>query len=175
MPVRRVGSATGASSGARIVDIGNVRGLNEFRKALKAVGPEWPRALRGVHKVIADKGATAAQGFARGMGGVQAHFAAAIRGTANQREARVGLRAGERGPNVAFWGAKRHTGWFAAGRYHDTALGARQHPPWVGSDWDAAVAGQGPYAINAALAAHLPEFLDDYLDMVIDLASEAFS
>lgn len=73
--------------------------------------------------------------------------------------------------NVAFWGAKKRTGWYAARRY---AHSTRQHPSWVGNTWEAAVAGQGPYAINAALAAELQRFLGLYGQMIDDLAHRAF-
>jgi hypothetical protein len=164
--------ATGSTSGALVVELkdGEIRGLKEFRKALRAMGPEWPKALRAANKRIADKGARLSQGYARGMGGVQAHFAGAIRGSATQRQARVGV-SGRGGANVAFWGAKKRTGWYARSRYSG---GPRQHPEWVGNTWDVAVAGQGPYAINLALATHRESLLDEYLDEIEALAHEAF-
>ena len=160
-------SRTGASSGVEVI------GLKEFRRGLKAVGAEWPKELRRVHKTIADRGAALAQGFASGMGGVQAKAAGAIRGRANQRSARIGVAGGRGSPmaNVAFWGAKRHSGWYAAARYSDSPP---QHPPWVGNSWEPAVFGQGPYAINPALARYLPELLDEYGQMIDRLAADAF-
>lgn len=146
-----------------------VTGLKEFRRALKAMGPEWPKALRDVHEGIADEGAALSRGVASGMGGVQAHFAGRIRGTASQREARVSVGGG--GANVAFWGAKKRTGWYAPGRYHNST---RQHPTWVGNSWEVAEAGQGPYAINPALAAFKPDIWERYFQMVLDLAHNAF-
>ncbi|WCO67874.1 hypothetical protein PO878_03940 [Iamia majanohamensis] len=63
---------------------------------------------------------------------------------------------------VAFWGAKGHSGWYAAKRYRDSA--GRQHPPWIGNSWSVAVRSGGPYVINPMLAARLPEIEDMYLD-----------
>ena len=158
---------SGASSGGKI----EVVGLKEFRKALKAMDPQWPKALRKVHKQIADTGAGLARGVASGMGGVQAHFADALRGTATQTEARISVN-GRGGANVAFWGAKRHTGWYARSQFHDSTP---QHPPWVGSSWEVAVPGEGPYAINPALAAYRPDIWEAYFQMVLDLAHDSFN
>lgn len=157
---------SGSTSGAEL------RGFTEFRKELKALGPEWPKELRKVYKATSDRAANWARAKARAMGGVQEKFAGAIRGYANQRSARVGVNTGPRsGAGPAFWGAKRHTGWYAKGRYHDSTP---QHPPWVGNSWDAAVHGQGPYAINAALADHLDDVVDEFAEMVDDLTHRAF-
>lgn len=151
-----------------------VDGLGDFTRDLRALGPEWPKALRAVHKDIANKGRDWARAKALGMGGVQAKAARAIGGTATAREARVSVSSGARTPyaNAAFWGAKRRTGWYAAERYATSA--GRQHPPWVGNSWDAAVRGQGPYAINAALADHVDEILDYYSAAIDDLTRRAF-
>jgi hypothetical protein len=166
---------SGSTSGALVVSIDGrtVTGLKEFRKALKAIGPEWPKRLRQVHKRIGDRGAELSRGRAAGLGGVQAHAANTIKGSGTQRYARIAV-GGQMGGvgRVAFWGAKRRTGWYAAEQYQGS--GQRQHPPWVGNSWDVAVAGQGPYAINAALAAYLPEAQEEYLRMIDELAREAF-
>lgn len=158
---------SGVSSGATI------RGLPEFRRELRALGPEWPRELRKANKNIAQLGAHYAQVVAHGMGGVQAKAASAIRGYANQREARIGVVPSARVPfaNVAFWGAKRHTGWYERARYNDSP---RQHPEWVGNTWDVAEHGVGPYAINEALAEHIDDILDEYGEAIDRLAARAF-
>lgn len=148
-----------------------VTGIKEFRRELKALGPEWPKELRAVHKHISDTGARDSQAAARGLGGVQRKAASTIKGRANQREARISV-SGMRGlGNVAFWGAKKRTGWYAAERYDDIP---RQHPVWVGNSWDVAVPGQGPYAINNTLARNLKQYLDRYGEMIDRLAAEAF-
>ncbi len=155
------------SSSVRVV------GLDEFRRELRGLGPEWPKALRAAHKEIADRGAGYSRGVATSMGGVQARAAGAIKGYATDKAAKIGIRAGARTKMafVAFWGADQHTGWYANRRY---AGSARQHPAWVGNSWDAAVAGQGPYAINEALARHLSSLLDEYFEAITKLARQAF-
>jgi len=160
-------SVSGLTSGAEII------GLKEFRRALREVGPAWPKELRAVHAQISRRGEALSQSQARGMGGIQAKAASAIRGRANQSEARIAVSPSRSAPmaNVAFWGAKRHTGWYAAPQY---ASGPAQHPPWVGNTWDVAVAGTGPYAINDALARYLPELLDQYLKMLDRLFDRAY-
>jgi hypothetical protein len=147
-----------------------VKGLKEFRRELKGVSSDLPKALRKAQKEIADDVADRARGVAGGMGGVQAKAADAIKGYATQTQASVGFPAGTIAA-VAFWGARRHTGWYAAARY---AGSTPQHPKWVGTGWEPGVAGQGPYAINDALADFLPELDDRYLTMMEDLAAKAF-
>lgn len=152
-----------AAAGAEVV------GLKEFRGDLKAMDSQWPKELRKVHKQIADKATRYARANASGNGGVQAKAAGGIKGRATQSQASVSTGGGI--GNVAFWGAKKHTGWYAAPQY---AEGPAQHPKWIGNTWDVAEFGQGPYAINPALAVHLPELLDDYLDMIDELSHRAF-
>lgn len=157
-------NASGGSSGAEVT------GLREFRAALKALHPQWPRALADVHKKIAEEGAEVSRFTAYGMGGVQRKAADGIRGVGNMRDARVGVSGGI--SNAAFWGAKRRTGWYANPRYR--VSGAPNLPAWVGNSWEPAVAGQGPYAINPALAEYMPRLLDNYGDMIDALAKAAF-
>lgn len=148
-----------------------ITGIKEFRAALKAMGPEWAPKLRDVHEQIARRGAALSRGNAQGMGGVQAKAAGTIKGRGNQRQATIAV-SGQKGlGNVAFWGAKRHTGWYANPRYSD---GKAQHPPWVGNTWEVAEHGQGPYAINEALADNLPDIEEQYLNMIVNLANKAF-
>lgn len=152
-----------------------ITGLKEFRRALRAIGPQSPEALKDAHKRLADKGAEYARAAARSMGGIQARAASAIGGRGDERAARVAVLPSSGGrdkmANVAFWGALRHTGWYAAPRYQESTA---QHPPWVGADWDVAVRGEGPYAINDALADNLDELLDEYGRMLDELVAFAF-
>jgi len=168
-------SRSGASSGGLVVSIddNSIRGIREFRRALKGVGPEWARELRVVHKRIADMVVPHAQARAQAMGGVQAEAAGAIKGKANQREARIGVGPTAAVPfaNVAFWGAKKRTGWYARYRYKDSP--APQHPAWVGNSWDVGEPGGGPYAINPAIADDREEVLAEYLRMIDELAERA--
>jgi hypothetical protein len=170
---------TGRTSGAQVVSALTIEGLPAFRKALKQLGPEWPKELTRAHRDIAKIAERVSQAEARRMGGVHAKAAGAIRGTGNMRNAKVGVkpsrskRAGTAMANVAFWGALKRTGHpnFVSG---GEKSGKRQHPIWVGDTWDAAVAGQGPYAINTALARHMDDIQDAYMAALDRLASAAF-
>lgn len=150
-----------------------VQGMAEFRRALRAMGPEWTRELTKVHRTVALKVAAGAQSRAASMGGVHRRAAPAIKGYANKMNARVGVSPGAktRMANVALWGAKRHTGWYANARYSD---GPAQHPAWVGNTWDVGVPGGGPYAINATVAAMTPTIIADFERMIDELARRAF-
>lgn len=146
-------------------------GTREFARALRKIGPEWPRRLTEAHKNIADEGANQSRMRARGMGGVQAKASSAIRGRATVNGAFVAVGSVPAFAGIAFWGAKRHTGWYAKSRYQGSA---RQHDPWIGSSWEVGVASEGPYAINDALAAYMPYLVEEFGNMIDDLANEAF-
>lgn len=153
-----------------------VQGIKEFRRALKELGPEWPKQLSRAHRDIAKIAERVSQSEARRMGGVQGKAAGAIRGSGNARNAKVSIKPSRSArsdtamANVAFWGAIKRTGDNRAGRRN----GKRQHPIWVGDNWDAAVAGQGPYAINTALARNIDDITDAYLAAIDRLSAAAF-
>lgn len=170
-------AASGASSGANIVDVVSVD-IKQFRKALRAIGPEFPKELAQTHRDVAKIGERVSQAEARRMGGVQAKAAAAIRGRGNQRDARIAIKpsTSKRNPtamaNVAYWGAKRRSGWYAQGRYSGSVT--RQHPEWVGNTWDVADPNGGPYAINTALARNMADIQAAYTAAIGRLVSRAF-
>jgi len=153
-----------------------ITGLREFRKALKAVGPEFPKELTRANRDVAKIAERVSQSQARSMGGIQARAASAIKGSANARSARIQIKPskGKRNPtamaNVAFWGAKKRTGW-----YRTKPEGKAQHPEWVGSGWEVADMNSGPYAINAALARHLDDIVAAHSAALNRLAEAAFS
>lgn len=147
-----------------------VEGLRDLRRQLRAAGPEWPRAMRKGFKAIADEVADRAEANASAMGGVQAKAASKIRGYAGAAEASVGAPSGGIAA-VAFFGATKHTGWYARPRYSDSPP---QHPKWVGNNWEPGVAGQGPYAINEAVAAEVPWILEQFEAVIDDVAGQAF-
>lgn len=144
-----------------------VDGLREFRRELRALTGDstWTRALGQANRTVAADAAVWAQMEALGMGGVWAHFAGAIAGRASATEARLQIT---REANAAFWGAQNRTGWNAGNE------GRPQHPEWVSNSWDVAVAGQGPYALNEALADNVDEIIDLFGDALDDLARQAF-
>ena len=153
-----------------------ITGLREFRKALKAAGPEFPKQLTKANRDVAKIAERVSQSSARSMGGIQARAASAIKGSANARSARIQIKPskGKRNPtamaNVAFWGAKKRTGW-----YRTKPEGKPQHPEWVGNNWEVADLNSGPYAINAALARHLDDIVAAHRAALDRLAEAAFS
>lgn len=153
----------------------NVLGLDEFRRALKAMGPEWSKMLLEVHKQVANRGAEWSRWELAGSGTRQQQMAIGqIKGKATEKAARISVSASGRVPwaLAAVWGAKRRSGWYADIKYKQAT--ASQFQPWVGKSWDVAVAGQGPYGINPALAAHLQDILDFYQKGLDDLTAKAF-
>lgn len=155
-----------------------VEGLRGFRKALKELGPEFPKALKRAHLDVAQIAARVSQAEAGRMGGVQAKAAKAIKGRGTQSGARVGVRASKSArnatamANVAFWGAKKRTGWYAG---LNSPSGKQQHPEWVGNTWDVMDPTQGPYAINRALAAHEADIFAAFDAALERLIKEAFT
>lgn len=99
------------------------------------------------------------------MGGPWRHFAGDIKAAGGVAGARITV---ESEANAAFWGAKKRTGWNAG---HG---GRPQHPAWIGNMWDAGVTGQGPYAINQALADHTDDIVDAYSAALDRIAATAF-
>lgn len=152
-----------------------ITGLREFRKALKQVGPEFPKELTRANRDVAKIAERVSQNEARRMGGVQRRAASAIKGSANARSARIQIKPskGKRNPtamaNVAFWGAKKRTGW-----YREKRQGDRQHPEWVGAGWKVAERYEGPYAINPALARHLNDIVAAHAAAIDRVAKRAF-
>lgn len=127
----------------------------------------WSRELAKVHRTLAKQAAEWSRSEANAMGGVQKHFSDAIRGYGSAAAARIGIAKPE--AYAAFWGAKQNrTGWNRGGSVPNIK------DDWVGNAWDVARAGQGPYAINDALAEHMDDIVRLYGDAIDDLASRAF-
>lgn len=146
--------------------------LKAWRAELKALDAAWPKELAKANRQVAQKGAQMARNRAAAMGGVQTKAAGAIKGLGTQVNARIAVNPSQAPmANVAFWGAKRHTGWYAAARYDESRA---QHPQWIGTSWDVAVDGEGPYAINAALAEGQEELAGFYGDAMDELTARAF-
>ena len=152
----------------------SVEGLAELRRGLKSLGTGVERELQKTNKSLVNTIADDARGRASSMGGVQAKAAAAIKGYATGTSMAVGVAAGGRYPmaNAAFWGEKAHSGWYAAARYQTSS--GQQHPEWVGNSWSAGVAGQGPYAINDAIAAGADLAVDEWGNAIDGLILRSF-
>jgi hypothetical protein len=138
-----------------------IRGLKEFRAELKAVEAQWPKELRKANKTAAEVAAARARQNVSGLRPVQRKVAGSIRAAATQQQAKI--RVGGSGfPALLAMGAL-----LGSLRY-------RQFPGWVGNDWDVGVAGTGPYGVNDAIAESLPEFIETYDRMLVDLTARAF-
>jgi hypothetical protein len=148
----------------------SVAGLKELRRDLKALGPQWGRELSKVHREIAKDVQGKAQSTARGMGRQQSREAGAIKASGTQSAAALSVVQSSRYPfaNVAFWGKIKRTGWYAGGH------GRAQSLPWVGNTWQVGVKGEGPYALNEAVADRLPQIMHNYEQMLDALMHRAF-
>lgn len=146
-----------------------VRGLKEFRKELRqlADGKTWTKMLGQEQRDLAKVAAGWAKSDAAGLGGPFRRFAGAIAGRGGATGARISIKPEA---NATFWGAKKRTG----ARNIVRGDGRPQHPEWVGASWDVAVAGQGPYAINSALASHLDDIERMYGDGIDRVVKAAF-
>ena len=132
-----------------------VDGLDELIAGLKASSQGLAREQRKANKRVAEQASEWARSGARSGTRQQVLAAGAIKARGTQSTARLAISGGPGYAKAAFWGMSRRTGWYAAERYRDSQ--ARQAPPWVGNSWTAGVAGQGPHAINDAIAAHVDE------------------
>jgi len=140
----------------------SIPSLKELRKELKKLedARPWLKELTAANRDVARDVAGWSRAAAVSMGGQQAHFADALAGRATQTQARVEV-AGARTPkgkaraNPAFWGTK------AQGN-------------WIGTSWDVGVSGQGPYAINEAVARRYVEIEARFRRLIDDLTHAAF-
>lgn len=155
-----------------MLDLSSARKMRAFRADLKALGPEWPKMLVKVNKSVAEIAATAARTKAAAGTPMQRRSARAIQARGTRTLASVSIKTA-RAPmaNVAFWGEKRRTGWYA---HLNSPDGRPQGPAWVGSSWAAGVAGEGPYAINDAVAEVVPRVVEEWGKGIDELARRAF-
>lgn len=133
----------------------------DFAKAaegLKQAAKDLGREQRRANKEIGEK--VAARARARADTPQMRHFASAIQGRSTQKFARIAVvsRGRNRGAAGAFYGASR---W-------------RQFPPWVGNTWRVGARGEGPYAVNPAIADALPGIEQEYLDAAERAFDRAF-
>ena len=103
----------------------NVEGLRELNKALKELGPEFPKEMRKTNKDVADGVASEARSAALSLGGVAAKAAPSLKASAGTTSAGVAL-----GGNSAPWAAGAE---FGGGRRPTT----KQFRPWRGNGPDA--------------------------------------
>jgi hypothetical protein len=132
-----------------------IEGLRELNKALKEIGPAFPREMRSANKEVAGGVAKHALSNALGLGGVAAHVAGSIKPSAGVNSASVGIG----GPtNPAAGGAE-----FGGGRRPTT----HQFKPWRGSG-----PGAG-YFLYPAIREDADEIVADYMDALNNLIRRA--
>ena len=143
-----------------------VVGLNDFRRELRrldrALGVEMRKIHLKVSKLVAGRARRAAPPALQ----------TAIRDSATQKAAFVGTVPKPGYALAWIWGARRRTGWYAKGRYHDSP--ARQFPAWVGNQWDPGELGGSPYYIGPAINQSIDEVVELYGDEIEDLSRRAF-
>lgn len=136
-----------------------IRGLRDFRAELRSLDRGLGRDLRVGLKSAAELVAAEARRRATAEGGVLAKSAESIKAQAVQSAAKIS------------WGSARQP--FALG----AVMGAKQYPqfgPWVGNTWQIGQAGEGPRAVNDAIASREDELIEAVGDVVERLAARAF-
>lgn len=132
-----------------------IEGLRELNKALKELGPEFPREMRKVNKEVAGGVAEHAQRNALAEGGVAAHVAPSLKASAGVNSAAVALGglAHPAAGGAEFGGQRRPT--------------TQQFKPWRGSGERAG------YFLYPAIRSDADEIYDDYLEALDELVKRA--
>lgn len=98
-----------------------VSGLRELNKALKELGPQFPKEMRKTNKAVAEDVASEARSRALSLGGVAAKAAPSVKASAGATSGGVAV-----GSNSAPWALGAE---FGGGRRKTT----QQFKPWRGS------------------------------------------
>lgn len=159
-------------------------GLDELTAGLKSAQQSLGREQRRANKDVASQVQKWAQSAARSGTRQQAAMAGAIQARATANVARLAVsQAGKWGAaNPAFWGQLRRFGWYGGWyrgqvdpqRAAGFSGGPPQGLPWVGTRWLPGRKGEGPYALNDALADHIDEIGELYLDAHVRALKAAF-
>lgn len=145
----KVGGATG----------GQVVGLREFQRELRALDRRWGTELRQGLKRAAEVGAEGARSRAGSGSRMQASAAASIKAQAEQRAAKISFGSAAIPYAVgAFMGA----------------LAYPQFEPWVGNTWAVGQPGEGPYLVNQGIADRMEAMLDEVGAELERLSRRAF-
>lgn len=133
----------------------NVEGLRELSRALKDLGPEFPREMRITNKEVASSVADDARSRAFSLGGVAAKTAPTLKASAGATSAgvAVGGPSAPWGPGAEFGGGARPT--------------TQQFKPWRGNGPDAGYFLYPTIRDNAEqIEAQYREALDDLIARV---------
>lgn len=125
-----------------------VEGLTELNRALRRMGPEFPKEMRAVNKTVAEFVANDARSNAYSLGGVAAHVAPSIKASAGTTSA-----------GVAFGGPS----WPMAGGAEFGSIRYKQFQPWRGNGPDAG------YFVYPAIRQDADRIEDEYTEAVDDL------
>lgn len=156
----------------------DVDGLADFQRDLAATGRNVDGEMKKAYRKISNHAQTKARKNAGATAGPFAErFRAArtaIKSYATAREAAIGVSRSGRIPHAqaTFWGTKSRSGWYGRAKYE--ASTGRQHPEWVGENWDAGVPGQGPYVLNYTIAEERDEIDEMFGDAMDELFLPAF-
>ena len=144
----------------------SVTGAKEVRKALGKGGKEVKDALKAANRDVAEMVIDDAKHRAASRGTpMQQEMKKGLKAAANNRQAIAEIRNLGSSPFAvaAFMGAKRRTGWYAAGRYKG---GPPQFPEWVGNQHQAGARTIGldvyPYHLGPAISQNIEEIADEY-------------
>jgi len=139
-----------ASQRIRTGDI-QVSGLRELNKALKDLGPEFPKEMRKVNKEVATGVKDHALRNALALGGTAAHIAPSLKASGGVNSAAVALggAAHPAAGGAEFGGQRRPT--------------TQQFKPWRGSGSNAG------YFLYPAIREDADDIYNDYLGALDDL------
>ncbi len=131
-----------------MADAVEIRGLDDFRRALRSAGPAAARRLQVANKEVAQKVADQSSDAARARGGSAAKGAKSITARARGQSAAVAI-GGARAPWMlgAEFGAKQY----------------EQFPPWRGNQWQPFSGGVG-YFVHPAIRRMRAEIEDGMLN-----------
>jgi hypothetical protein len=135
-----------------------VEGLDEFRKALRNLGPDMQKKLGQANKEAADIVATSARSKAERLGGVHRHVAPSIKASAAARQASVVL------------GGSRYPMAFGA---EFGSIAFQQFPPWRGNQFQLDASNVG-YIVHPAAREKVDEVVDTYDAAIRRVAALAF-
>ena len=145
-----------------------IQGLRDFTREMKRVDRDLGKELRQVHLKVAKLAEE--RTHRRMRAGGDGTSTRGVKGRATQKAAMLEMR--DRPPQtlVRIWGAKRRSGWYARRRYSNST---RQHPKWVGNQWDPGESGGKPYYVGDAVNETVDDAIDLYFEGIDELARRA--
>lgn len=163
-----------------------ITGLDDFREDMQRMASGLPQQMEATNLKVAGQVLSMARQKASSMGSIFARFLApALQLFPSGKSVAIGISAGPSPERAAFFGETKRSGWYNWYRYMENSQsggsragwiggshGSLQHPPWIGSDWDVGVAGQGPYAVNDVLAENADRIDAMYLDALEEFAKQ---